>query len=157
MKNQRIFLLLFLGSLPAGVRSLQAETPASAKTNLAPVEIVLVEPASVTPEKLSAWKKEGFKGVALLLDESCQTSFCQRTAKAISGRSLELYYWIEVARHPALADEHPKWMASIGMHEDWQQRFPNVVPPQEDEVAKASWSGSSNYSSAFPPIFAAFS
>src|SRR5262249_14221798 len=33
---------------------------------------------------------------------------------------------------------HPRWMASLGMHADWQKRFPNVpLPVKDKEVAKA--------------------
>ena len=36
-----------------------------------------------------------------------------------------------------LATTHPKWMASLGMHEDWHQRFPDSPAPSRGEVAKA--------------------
>jgi hypothetical protein len=50
---------------------------------------------------------------------------------------LDLYYWIEIARNPAMADAHPRWMASLGMHDDWHGRFANTSKPKVDEVAKA--------------------
>ena len=43
---------------------------------------------------------------------------------------------MEVARNPKLADDHPEWMASLGMHEDWRQHFPDARELQEGEVAK---------------------
>jgi hypothetical protein len=47
-----------------------------------------------------------------------------------------LYYWIEIARNERLADAHPRWMASLGMHDDWLARFANVRKPAKGEVAK---------------------
>ena len=127
-----------------------APPPAAAKaTNQPPVEIVLVESADITPEKIASWKKEGFKGVAIVLDESSTAAICQRVAKTVAARSLDLYYWVEVARNPALAQAHPRWMASLGMHQDWQERFPSVVPPQDDEVAKTYPWVSIGYQEAF--------
>jgi hypothetical protein len=48
-----------------------------------------------------------------------------------------LYYWIEIARNKPLADAHPRWMASLGMHDDWLIRFPMARKPSKGEVAKA--------------------
>jgi hypothetical protein len=48
-----------------------------------------------------------------------------------------MYVWVEVGRNPALARDHPEWMASLGSHDDWQKRFPKVRPPAKGEVAKA--------------------
>jgi len=125
-----------------------AEPPVSKTTNQV-AEIVLAEPAEASAEKISAWKKEGFKGVAMVLDERSSPTLCQRAAKSISGKSLDVYYWIEVGRNPALAEAHPRWMASLGMHQDWQERFPNVVAPLEGEVAKAFPWVSIGYQEAF--------
>jgi hypothetical protein len=54
-----------------------------------------------------------------------------------AGKSIDLYYWIEVGRNEAMAKQHPEWMASLGMHTAWQARFPNVALPKPGEVAKA--------------------
>jgi hypothetical protein len=45
--------------------------------------------------------------------------------------------WIEVARNPKLATAHPRWMAALGSHEDWQKNFPKFPEPGVAEVAKA--------------------
>jgi hypothetical protein len=42
-----------------------------------------------------------------------------------------------VARNPQMAEAHPRWMAALGSHEDWQKNFPNFPEPGFDEVAKA--------------------
>ena len=55
------------------------------------------------------------------------------TAKQVG---LSLAYWVEVARSPALADEHPEWMASLQTHQEWRRFFPNAPKPKMNEVAK---------------------
>jgi hypothetical protein len=100
-------------------------------------EAVLVEPAAVAGEKVAAWKKEGFRAVVVLLEEQHEEALLQKVAKAVAAHSLDLYFWIEVGRSPALARAHPEWMASLGMHGDWRKQFPLVRPLEKGEVAKA--------------------
>ena len=94
--------------------------------------VVLVTAQSVTPTHLSEWAKEGFKGVAVILDSDSKAA-CEMVSKA----GLDLYGWIEVGRNAGMADAHPDWMGSIGMHTDWQRRFPDSRLPKSNEVAKA--------------------
>ena len=58
-------------------------------------------------------------------------------ADAAAANGLAVYLWIEVGRNAEMAREHPEWLASLGMHADWQKRFPNVRLPAKGEVAKA--------------------
>jgi len=102
-----------------------------------PVEIVLVEPETVTPGAVSQWKKERFNAVAVVLDERTSKAACLELARHLSDGGLDLYWWIEVARNPKLAAAHPRWMAALGMHADWLKNFPNFAEPGADEVAKA--------------------
>src|SRR5438132_2288328 len=85
---------------------LAAAAPGPAKT--APLEIVLVEARPVTSEMVSQWKKEGFKAVAVVLDERTGKSAYGKLARRISDGGLELYCWIEVGRNPKLAAAHPR-------------------------------------------------
>jgi len=117
------------GSKPGGAK--QAALTAK------PMEMVLVEPGKVTPKNLDAWRAEGFTAVVALLDEDHPAGAYRSTASAAHSAGVDLYYWIEVARNAKMADDHPRWMASLGMHDDWQKRFPDVVPPKKGEVAKA--------------------
>jgi hypothetical protein len=96
-------------------------------------DIILVRPSEVTAATAAAWKSEGFTGAALLLEGNMDPG----AIKLLRGARLEFHLWIEVARHPQLADTHPRWMASLGVHDDWQKRFPKVAPPKPGEVAKA--------------------
>lgn len=112
-----------------------AAAPDSAKAS--PVEMVLVEAQAVTSGMVSQWKGEGFKAVAVVLDEGTSESGYRELAGRISDGGLELYCWIEVGRNPKLARAHPRWMAALGSHNDWQKKFPNAPEPGAGEVAKA--------------------
>lgn len=109
---------------------------AGPSNNQKPFEGVIVEPETVTAQKVVGWKKEGFKAVVVVLDDRHQAAVLAKAAKAVAANSLELYYWIEVGRNPGMARQHPEWMASLGMHRDWRDRFPMVRLPEKGEVAK---------------------
>ena len=130
------WLVMFAAVLVASTVSLQlVAAPSDAKTM--PVEIVLVEAETATSGMVSQWKREGFKAVAVVLDERTSEAGYREMARRISEGGLDLYYWIEVARNPKLAAAHPRWMAALGSHEDWQKNFPNFPEPGAGEVAKA--------------------
>jgi hypothetical protein len=103
----------------------------------APFEIVLVEPQAVQADAVARWKQEGFTGVAMVLKEEPNDEEYRRGASVIAAASVDIYYWIEVGRNVPLAAAHPRWMASLGTHEDWQKRFPGARLPATNEVAKA--------------------
>lgn len=91
----------------------------------------------LTAAAVGEWKKEGFKGVVVVLEEGTNEADYRAVARRVADAALDLYWWIEVARNPKLAVAHPKWMASLGSHPDWMKRFPNSPEPIADEVAKA--------------------
>jgi len=98
---------------------------------------VLVEPTDVTVEQAARWKRDGFNAAAVVLDERFAAAGYQKVSAECSRAGLDLYYWIEIARNPAMADAHPQWMASLGVHRDWHARFPQSPLPGAGEVAKA--------------------
>ena len=106
---------------------------AFAMLNSAAGELVLVRPSDVTPKNAAQWKAEGFTGAALCLETNLDHAVVATLEKA----SLDLHLWIEVARVPELANAHPRWMASLGAHDDWRRDFPKVPPLKPGEVAKA--------------------
>src|SRR5438552_3468433 len=93
----------FVGAALCFAQTRAAESLAVKAPTPSPLQIVLVEPTAVTTDNLASWKKEGFKGVALVLSEQLDSALLRRAAKSISAKSLELYYWIEVARNLELA------------------------------------------------------
>ncbi|MBA3481238.1 MAG: hypothetical protein H0T51_05425 [Pirellulales bacterium] len=101
------------------------------------LEALLIEPDAVNAGKIAVWKKEGFSSLVLVLDERFDAGVYQKAAEAIATNPLDIYYWIEVGRNPALADEHSEWMASLGSHSDWRKLFPDVPELNEGEVTKA--------------------
>src|SRR5262249_43086252 len=109
--------------------------PTSAKA--AALDLVLVDAGSVTPTPISQWKGEGFKAVAVVLEEQTGGATYRDLDRRLSESGLDLYWWIEVARNPKLAAAHPRWMAALGMHPDWQKNFPNLPEIKAGEVAKA--------------------
>ena len=144
MKNDGANMLLFhkrpvvmLAALLVGSMA-AAQLPAvPGQAKGTPVEIVLVEAETVSPAAVSQWKQERFKAVAVVLDEQTGEGRYRELARHISDGGLDLYCWIEVARNPKLAAAHPRWMAALGSHEDWQKNFKNFPEPGIDEVAKA--------------------
>lgn len=103
-----------------------------------PFEAVLTTADAVSEDSVAGWKGEGFTAVVVVLEDEPDAAVLRRVADAVAGGSLDLYYWVEVGRSPALAREHPEWMASLGSHHDWRTRFPGVREPGKGEVAKAS-------------------
>ena len=102
-----------------------------------PFEAVIVELKAVDDENVAAWKKEGFRAIVVVVDDRHEAADLKKSAKAVAANSLDLYYWIEIGRNPAMAKEHPQWMASLGGHHaDWRKRFPDVRKLEKEEVAK---------------------
>jgi hypothetical protein len=114
----------------------------------AAAELVLVTPETVSTEAIRKWKAEGFGGVVLFLDET-NAAAIKSAAEQLGAATVPFHYWIEVGRNPRMAEAHPRWVASIGMHDDWRKRFPNVNAPDTGEVAKAFPWVSINYKEAF--------
>lgn len=100
-------------------------------------EMVMVKTPDVSGKSLAKWKKEKFSTVVLLVDDLTSAVEYAKAAGQVRDAGLNLDCFIEVARSPLLADAHPNWMASIGMHDDWLSRFPNFTKPAEHEVVKA--------------------
>jgi Protein of unknown function (DUF3179) len=105
-----------------------------------PVRGAIVAAAAVTDSSAAEWARQGFRFVVVTLDDlaAADATAQRRIARSVAAASLELYYWIEVARNPRMADAHPEWMASLGVHDDWHEQFPSARFPQRPgEVAKA--------------------
>jgi hypothetical protein len=98
---------------------------------------VLVEPGEATAVQVGRWRDAGYTSLVARLDESTPAEDLRSAAAEAERAGLALYFWIEVARNPGLADAHPRWMASLGSHRDWLDTFPGLRPPADNEVAKA--------------------
>jgi hypothetical protein len=111
--------------------------PKSAIPAKTSTEMVIVVPDAVTPRQIANWRGEGFTAIVVLLSEDHSADSYRAAATAASSAKMEVFYWIEVARNKHLADAHPRWMASLGMHDDWLARFPSEKMAKKGEVAKA--------------------
>jgi hypothetical protein len=91
----------------------------------------------VTPGFLATWKTKGATAVVVPLDEATRQTW-DTTAGVVEQSGMTLWPWIEVARNPAMADEHPDWMAAPGgHHDDWRRRYPQAPQAKPGEVIKA--------------------
>ena len=97
----------------------------------------LLSAKQVTESRLSSLKSGGVQAVALQLRNGAGARITERQAcERIQQSNLALYYWIEVARCPELADAHPASMASLQGHSQWRRLFNDPPTPRDDEVVK---------------------
>jgi len=111
-------------------------------------DFVLVMPEAVSAEAISNWKAEGFNGAVLFLDET-NVARIKSATDHLQAATLPFHYWIEVGRNPRMAEAHPRWVASLGMHYNWRKLAPKVKPPDTGDVGKAFPWVSINYKEAF--------
>ncbi len=98
---------------------------------------VFVHLDRVSPGFLAEWKSRGLNAVVVPLDETTRRRW-RPMAEAVERAGMTLWPWIEVARNPTMADDHPEWMAAIGgHHDDWRRRFPDAPAKRPGEVIKA--------------------
>jgi hypothetical protein len=132
-----VFSIVVVQLLTVGMQARVWAQHEGSADDAVPFDGLIVDPDGVTPANVGAWKKEGFDAVVLVLDERFEAAVYQKAAKAIAANGLDIYYWVEVGRNPTFAGDHPEWMASLGSHDDWRKRFPDVRKLQAGEVAKA--------------------
>lgn len=96
---------------------------------------VLVPPGEVTREFLRSARAAGTNSIVLELSDTNAAS-AKQTAQQVAQSGFELYYWIEIGRSPALADAHPRWMASIQTHPEWRRFYPTLPTLKPGEVVK---------------------
>ena len=133
-RSNRLLVLAFLFALGAdsswsGHHALAAD----------PLRAVMLSDEQVIELDLQTLKKERTNTVVLQLDgrSKVERQSERSAAMRIQKAGLKLYYWIEVAHCPELADAHPEWMASLQGHSEWRRLFKDVPQPREnDEVVK---------------------
>src|SRR5713101_392306 len=112
----------------------------------------LLAARQVSSARIQTLKEEHCNAVALLLDET-DTEKQAAAASEIRSNGLDLYYWVEIARNPSLADAHPEWMASIQTHPEWRRFFPNLPALKTNEVVKNYPWVPVLYQETFPVLF----
>ena len=112
----------------------QEATPRGATSGLFGALIAVSEASSA---RLNELKASGTNTVVFKLNETDKRE--QAIHEAVNRArqvGLQFAYWVEVARSPQLADEHPEWMASLQTHDEWRRFFPDAAQPKPHEVAK---------------------
>ena len=105
---------------------------------LAEPRAVLVSPNHIDPNRLMLFGKQGINTVVLLIDPTKPDSLIdiRKRVQWVREANLAVGYWLEVARSPELAEQHPEWMASLQTHDEWRRMFPETLTPKPDEVTK---------------------
>ncbi len=117
---------------------LATQPSARAQEQNARLSAGLISLADASPTRLKELQSKGMNTVVIRLsghdDESKKSVYSAAAAAKDAG--LSFGYWIEVARSPKLADEHPEWMASLQTHDEWRRYFPDAPKAGANEVAK---------------------
>lgn len=102
-----------------------------------PGQMYLVTPDRVSEEFLINIRDRGATAIAVVLDDIYDPHHYRRIQRIAGDIEVVVYGWIEVARNPDMAERHPEWMASVGVHDDWQRHFPAMPEPAENQIVKA--------------------
>ena len=131
----RAALLVIIVGITVGISAALLPTDTTAASRSGELRMILLSPVQATPDGLTRRKRDGATGIVLNL-----TGGEREAARGAAGRvkraGLDLYYWIEVARCPELADAHPEWMASLQGHPQWRRHFPRTPQPTAGQVVK---------------------
>jgi hypothetical protein len=98
---------------------------------------VLLSAKDVTPARIERLLGERDSAVVLAVSDSEDRVNDDRdAAERISKAGLDLYYWVEVARHVPTAEAKPLQMASLQGHGEWRRLFPKLRAAQDGEITK---------------------
>lgn len=124
-----MLLILVCGTLAASVSA--AEPSVSFRA-------VLLDAQQLDDVRAATLRLADFNAVVLRVNDGRESSRREIVAACATARRHQLpcYFWIEVARCPALADERPELMASLQGHPEWRRFFPKSPEPRDDEVVK---------------------
>lgn len=137
----RVWALILLCAATVGVGDVPPATViANEAAESQAMRGALVDPARVTPRRLQELQSQGTNCIVLMLGDpkagDDEKSEVRSAVAAAKQADLAVAYWIEVARSPELAEQHPEWMASLQTHDEWRRFFPNTPKPLANEVAK---------------------
>ena len=107
--------LLLLASVLSGCAPQEAhESPRPPVTD--PFRSALLDVPQLSDVRLAELKQSGITTIVVPLAVARRTpadDALQAAAGRVRAQGLQLYYWIEIARCPELAEAHPAWMASL--------------------------------------------
>jgi hypothetical protein len=110
----------------------------SAETSPQKLRAILLRAKDVTAARIQRLQADKYNAIVLDVSESSATELTadQAAAALIRAAALDLYYWVEVARHAPSADANPLRMASLQGHGEWRRLFPKLRLPGAGEVTK---------------------
>ncbi len=119
-------------------RALGGADEARAPAGMPQLRGAIVRAEDASAARLSKLESTGTNTVAFTLSSSKDDDKQAIRAAVVNAKraGLEFAYWVEVARSPELAKEHPKWMASLQTHHEWRRFFPAAPLPKANEVVK---------------------
>lgn len=97
----------------------------------------IVRPDQVKKGLLEELVQQRATLLIMILDDETPRETYFEIANKTQAMGMEPGVWIEIARQPALAEQHPEWMASVGEHKDWMRDAPRDFELRENEVVKA--------------------
>lgn len=132
----KILSALLLVAAAACPTSADAQTQERKPANH--LQAALLSATEVDADRLRSLANTGHNAVVIELrgDTDASRERERAAAESVKKSQLDLFYWIEIARNPALADAHPKWMASLQGHQQWRRLFKDVPDPEDNEVVK---------------------
>jgi hypothetical protein len=114
-----------------------ANADAGSDQEPAPFHGALLSAEQVTESRLGVLKSSGVNAITLPIHNNADSREAERRAcERIQNSNLSLYFWVEVARSPELANAHPDWMASLQGHTEWRRLFKSPPSAAVGEVVK---------------------
>jgi hypothetical protein len=129
-----VLLLLIVGGPRGAIAADPLPLPSASR-----LRGVLLAADQVTQPRLRELVATGTTAIVVELRSSDTQGRKRQVAASqqVQQSGLAVYYWIEIARCPELADAHPRWMASLQGHSEWRRLFKDAPRPADDEVVKA--------------------
>lgn len=120
-----------------GLSPLKAEE-ASTSTETPQLRGALIKLQEATAARLNELDSAGANTVVFALNSSSENvkQAVRAAVTNVERAGFAFAFWVEVARSPMLAAEHPEWMASLQTHDEWRRFFPDVPQPRANEVVK---------------------
>lgn len=137
MSNRLLLSRLIVASVLVGVlvAPVRAQKPVQPTVRL---QGAILAASKLTQQRIQELRETGHTTIVVLLSGRTAEERAAEQSAAVRVREagLDLYYWVEVARSPELADAHPQWMASLQGHPEWRRLFPGTAQPTAAEVVK---------------------
>lgn len=96
----------------------------------------LRDPAAVAAGD-TAGRGPSIDAVVLDVRDDVSDEVVAAAAARVRSARMQLGYWFEIGRDPALADAHPDWVATLQGHGEWREEHAAAASPAAGEVVIA--------------------